>query len=100
MEIFDPNLCTSLWHIFSSSYGSWLFCGTDLTVPHYLQFTSLCFTSILQVYSVEDKEELESFVASPIIRVYSYGPVANGTSSSYEDYYNILQGFKHQVCYR
>ncbi|KAJ6406905.1 hypothetical protein OIU84_010423 [Salix udensis] len=49
-----------------------------------------------KVYSVEDKEELESFVASPVIRVYSYGPVANGTSSSYEDYYNILQGFKHQ----
>ncbi|KAJ6330705.1 hypothetical protein OIU76_009327 [Salix suchowensis] len=49
-----------------------------------------------KVYSVEDKEELESFVASPVIRVYSYGPVANGTSSSYKDYCNILQGFKHQ----
>ncbi|KAF9680685.1 hypothetical protein SADUNF_Sadunf06G0147300 [Salix dunnii] len=49
-----------------------------------------------KVYSIEDKEELECFVASPVIRVYSYGPVANGTSSSYEAYYNILQGFKHQ----
>jgi endoribonuclease Dicer len=52
------------------------------------------------VYSVEDKEELECFVASPVIRVYLYGPVANGTSSSYEAYYNILEGVKRQVCYR
>lgn len=49
-----------------------------------------------KVYSVEDKEELECFVASPVIRVYLYGPVANGTSSSYEAYYNILEGVKRQ----
>ncbi|KAL9399688.1 hypothetical protein Peur_008649 [Populus x canadensis] len=49
-----------------------------------------------KVYSVEDKEELECFVASPVIRVYLYGPVTNGTSSSYEAYYNILEGVKRQ----
>lgn len=49
-----------------------------------------------KVYSVEDKEELERFVASPVIRVYPYGPVANGTSSSYEACYNILEEVKRQ----
>lgn len=49
-----------------------------------------------KVYSVEDKEELEHFVAFPVIRVYLYGPVANGTASSYEAYYNKLEGVKRQ----
>ncbi|KAH9654546.1 Dicer-like protein 4 [Citrus sinensis] len=36
-----------------------------------------------KVYSVEDAEDLESFVSSPVVRVYHYGPVINDTSSSY-----------------
>ncbi|KAH7569156.1 hypothetical protein JRO89_XS06G0114900 [Xanthoceras sorbifolium] len=39
-----------------------------------------------KVYSVEDKGDLEYFVASPVVRVYQYGPVSNGTSSSYMMY--------------
>ncbi|GAV83950.1 dsrm domain-containing protein/DEAD domain-containing protein/Helicase_C domain-containing protein/Ribonuclease_3 domain-containing protein/PAZ domain-containing protein/dsRNA_bind domain-containing protein [Cephalotus follicularis] len=48
-----------------------------------------------KVYSVEDKDELESFIASPVVRVYHYGPASN-TTSSYGTYLKKLQEMKHQ----
>lgn len=39
-----------------------------------------------KVYSVEENEELDSFVASPIVKVYDYGPLSNGTSGPYAGY--------------
>ncbi|KAF2310484.1 hypothetical protein GH714_012834 [Hevea brasiliensis] len=48
-----------------------------------------------KVYSVEDKEELEHCVASPVVKIYEYGPVANGTSSYYMTYCSKLEEIKH-----
>ncbi|XVF35510.1 hypothetical protein REPUB_Repub18cG0151900 [Reevesia pubescens] len=49
-----------------------------------------------KVYSVGDKEELESFVATPVVRVYDYGPVNFGPSSSYMIYCSKLEEIKRQ----
>ncbi|XP_021275639.1 dicer-like protein 4 isoform X1 [Herrania umbratica] len=49
-----------------------------------------------KVYSVGDKEELESFVASPVVRVYNYGPVDLGPSSSYMLCCSKLEEMKRQ----
>ncbi|PPS05772.1 hypothetical protein GOBAR_AA14871 [Gossypium barbadense] len=48
------------------------------------------------VYSVGDKEELESFVASPVVRVYDYGPVNFGSSCSTMIYCSKLEEIKRQ----
>ncbi|XP_030546666.1 dicer-like protein 4 [Rhodamnia argentea] len=49
-----------------------------------------------KVYSVEDKEELDSFVASPTVKVYYYGPVVRGTSSPFANCFCLLEEVKHQ----
>ncbi|KAE8682671.1 Dicer-like protein 4 [Hibiscus syriacus] len=49
-----------------------------------------------KVYSVGDKEELESFVATPVVKVYDYGPVIFGPSSSYNIYCHKLEDIKRQ----
>ncbi|TYH69445.1 hypothetical protein ES332_D05G056400v1 [Gossypium tomentosum] len=49
-----------------------------------------------KVYSVGDKEELESFVASPVVRVYDYGPVNFGSSCSTIIYCSKLEEIKRQ----
>ncbi|XVF48473.1 hypothetical protein PTKIN_Ptkin03bG0193100 [Pterospermum kingtungense] len=49
-----------------------------------------------KVYSVGDKEELESYVASPVVRVYNYGPVNFGPASFYEVYFDKLEEIKRQ----
>ncbi|KAI4335598.1 hypothetical protein L6164_014232 [Bauhinia variegata] len=49
-----------------------------------------------KVYSVEDKEELDTFVATPVLRIYDYGPTANGTTCSYTTYYAKLAEIKRQ----
>ncbi|KAA8522907.1 hypothetical protein F0562_009330 [Nyssa sinensis] len=49
-----------------------------------------------KVYSVEDKDELEQFVASPKVKIYSYGPVTNSSSSSHMIYCKKLEEIKHQ----
>lgn len=49
-----------------------------------------------KVYSVEDKEELDSFVASPTVKVYYYGPVVHGTSSSFVTHCWQLEEVKRQ----
>ncbi|MCD9559829.1 hypothetical protein HAX54_018151 [Datura stramonium] len=46
-----------------------------------------------KVYSVEDKDELEQFVASPKVNVYYYGP---GSSSLTKAYSQKLEEIKHQ----
>ncbi|CAL5376126.1 unnamed protein product [Camellia sinensis] len=48
------------------------------------------------VYSVEDKEELEQFVASPKFKIYYYGPCVNNSSSPHMIYYKNLEEIKHQ----
>ncbi|PIN16600.1 hypothetical protein CDL12_10749 [Handroanthus impetiginosus] len=49
-----------------------------------------------KVYSVEDKDELEKFVTSPIVNVYYYGSVENGYSSPNLIYTKKLEDIKHQ----
>nr|XP_024928613.2 dicer-like protein 4 [Ziziphus jujuba var. spinosa] len=49
-----------------------------------------------KVYSVEDKEELDSVVASPLVRVYHYGSVKNGASSPYLPYCSNLDEIRRQ----
>ncbi|KAJ4709652.1 Dicer-like protein [Melia azedarach] len=49
-----------------------------------------------KVYSVEDNEELESFVSSPVVRVYHYGPVVNDTTSPYMTYSMKLAEIKRE----
>ncbi|KAI8018266.1 Dicer-like protein 4 [Camellia lanceoleosa] len=49
-----------------------------------------------KVYSVEDKEELEQFVASPKFKIYYYGPCVNNSSSPHMIYYKNLEEIKHQ----
>lgn len=46
-----------------------------------------------KVYSVEDKDELEQFVASPKVNVYYYGP---GSSCLTKAYSQKLEAIKHQ----
>ncbi|XP_010323151.2 dicer-like protein 4 isoform X1 [Solanum lycopersicum] len=46
-----------------------------------------------KVYSVEDKDELEQFVASPKVNVYQYGP---GSSCHTKAYSQKLEEIKHQ----
>jgi len=46
------------------------------------------------VYSVEDKDELEQFVASPKVNVYHYGP---GSSYLTKAYSQKLEEIKNQV---
>ncbi|XP_050272142.1 dicer-like protein 4 isoform X2 [Quercus robur] len=49
-----------------------------------------------KVYSVLDKEELDTFVESPVVRVYDYGPVPNGASSYYVTHCSKLEEMKRQ----
>ncbi|KAK4604657.1 hypothetical protein RGQ29_012930 [Quercus rubra] len=49
-----------------------------------------------KVYSVVDKEELDTFVESPVVKVYDYGPVPNGTSSYYVTHCSKLEEMKRQ----
>ncbi|KAF8031365.1 hypothetical protein BT93_D0530 [Corymbia citriodora subsp. variegata] len=49
-----------------------------------------------KVYSVEAKEELDGFVASPTVQVYYYGPVVRGTSSSFVTRLRQLEEVKRQ----
>ncbi|KAG6676656.1 hypothetical protein I3842_15G163400 [Carya illinoinensis] len=49
-----------------------------------------------KVYSVEDKGELDNFVASPIVRVYYYGSITNEVSSSHLTYCSKLEEMKRQ----
>lgn len=46
------------------------------------------------MYSVEDKDELEQFVASPKVNVYYYGP---GTACLTKAYFQKLEEIKSQV---
>ncbi|XP_028760714.1 dicer-like protein 4 isoform X2 [Neltuma alba] len=47
-----------------------------------------------KVYSVSQKEEVETFVASPVVTIYDYGPGANGTTSPYMNYCTKLGDIK------
>ncbi|XP_038879795.1 dicer-like protein 4 isoform X2 [Benincasa hispida] len=49
-----------------------------------------------KVYSVEAREELDAFVLSPLVKIYYYGPVANGSSSSFMTYCCLLEDIKHK----
>ncbi|XP_022134940.1 dicer-like protein 4 isoform X2 [Momordica charantia] len=49
-----------------------------------------------EVYSVEDREELDAFVSSPLVKIYYYGPVANGLSGSFMTYCSLLEDMKRQ----
>ncbi|EXB82158.1 Dicer-like protein 4 [Morus notabilis] len=49
-----------------------------------------------KVYLVEDKNGLDSFVATATVRIYHYDPVVNGTSSPYIAYYNKLGDLKRE----
>uniref|UniRef100_A0A5B7C289 Putative dicer-like protein 4 isoform X2 n=1 Tax=Davidia involucrata TaxID=16924 RepID=A0A5B7C289_DAVIN len=49
-----------------------------------------------KVYSVEDREELEQFVASPKVKVYYHLPLINSSSCSHMIYYKKLEEIKHQ----
>ncbi|XP_024022600.1 dicer-like protein 4 isoform X1 [Morus notabilis] len=49
-----------------------------------------------KVYSVEDKNDLDSFVATATVRVYYYDPVVNGSSNPYIAYYNKLGDLKRE----
>lgn len=51
----------------------------------------------LQVYSVSRKEELDPFVASPVVTIHDYGPTTNGTTSLYMNYYAKLGEIKCEV---
>ncbi|KAJ0076977.1 hypothetical protein Patl1_35318 [Pistacia atlantica] len=55
---------------------------------------ALMHTQPWPVYSVEDKLDLKRFVASPVVKVYPYGPVVNGSSSSYMIYVKKLSEIK------
>ncbi|KAF3452999.1 hypothetical protein FNV43_RR03432 [Rhamnella rubrinervis] len=49
-----------------------------------------------KVYSVTDKEQLDSFVASPMVRVHHYRSIINGASSPYVTYFSKLDEIKRQ----
>ncbi|XP_068649428.1 endoribonuclease Dicer homolog 4-like isoform X2 [Aristolochia californica] len=49
-----------------------------------------------KVRTVEDREELDSIVASPKMRIYFYGPVAKSILGSYLCYYGQLEEIKNQ----
>ncbi|KAE8653040.1 hypothetical protein Csa_019548 [Cucumis sativus] len=49
-----------------------------------------------KVYSVENREELHAFVSSPLVNIYYYGPVANGSSSSFMSYSSRLEDVKRK----
>lgn len=49
-----------------------------------------------KVYSVEDREELDAFVSSPLVKIYYYGPVVNGSSSSFMTYCCQLEDVKRK----
>ncbi|KAF5945922.1 hypothetical protein HYC85_016150 [Camellia sinensis] len=49
-----------------------------------------------KVYSVEDKEELEQFVSSPIVNIYYYGPSVISSSCPHMIYYSKLEEIKRQ----
>ncbi|KAL5547660.1 hypothetical protein UlMin_002891 [Ulmus minor] len=49
-----------------------------------------------KVYSVEEKNELDRFVATATVQVYHYGPVVSSTSSPYIIYCRKLEEMKRQ----
>jgi len=49
------------------------------------------------MYSIDENQELESFVASPEINVYFYGPVEHTESSLILIYQRKLDQMKYQV---
>ncbi|XP_057968362.1 dicer-like protein 4 isoform X2 [Malania oleifera] len=49
-----------------------------------------------KVYTVEDKEELESFVVSPKVKVYQYGPLMNNGSCIHMPYEMKLEEIKRK----
>ncbi|WCJ29844.1 dicer-like 4 [Euphorbia peplus] len=48
-----------------------------------------------KVYTVEEAEEVEHFVANPVVKIYKYSPATNGTSSSYTTCYDKLTEIKY-----
>lgn len=46
---------------------------------------------------MEDKDELEKFVASPKVNVHYYDPTVNGSSCAHLTYCRKLEEIKHQV---
>lgn len=49
-----------------------------------------------KVYSIEDKDELEKFAASPKVTVYNYTQLINGSIGNYTVYRRQLEEMKHQ----
>ncbi|KAL3535967.1 hypothetical protein ACH5RR_004428, partial [Cinchona calisaya] len=49
-----------------------------------------------KVYSVEDEDELEPFVASPKLNIYYYNPVIDDSSCAHTSYRGQLELIKHQ----
>ncbi|KAI4379355.1 hypothetical protein MLD38_005667 [Melastoma candidum] len=49
-----------------------------------------------KVYTVEDRGELDNYVAPPVIKVYFYGSTQPGASISYKSYFDQLEEIKRQ----
>ncbi|GMP35537.1 hypothetical protein CsSME_00007933 [Camellia sinensis var. sinensis] len=88
MKVFYKNDASKLPRIFGMTASPKLGKGASINTLETLLHS--------KVYSVEDKEELEQFVASPKFKIYYYGPCVSNSSSPHMIYYKNLEEIKHQ----
>ncbi|CAL5339512.1 unnamed protein product [Camellia sinensis] len=88
MKVFYKNDVTKVPRIFGMTASPKLGKGASINTLETLLHA--------KVYSVEDKEELEQFVSSPIVNIYYYGPSVIGSSCPHMIYYSKLEEIKRQ----
>ncbi|XP_059635348.1 dicer-like protein 4 isoform X2 [Cornus florida] len=89
MKVFYKSDVITLPRVFGMTASPKL--GKVMLLCYYISGGSINSLETLlhaKVYTVEDKEELEQFVASPKVKIYRYGPVINNSSCP------------HMICYR
>ncbi|KAL6973936.1 endoribonuclease Dicer [Sarracenia purpurea var. burkii] len=88
MKVFYKNDVTKLPRVFGMTASPKLGKGASIN--------SLETLLHAKVYSVEDKEELEQFVASPQVKIYYYDPTLNNSSCPHTTYSRNLEDIKRQ----
>ncbi|XP_057508707.1 dicer-like protein 4 isoform X1 [Actinidia eriantha] len=86
MKVFYKNDVTKLPRIFGMTASPKFGKGATLNTLETLLNA--------KVYSVENKEELEQFVASPQVKIYYYGPAGSSSSCPYTSYFTKLEEIK------
>ncbi|KAJ7979648.1 Dicer-like protein [Quillaja saponaria] len=96
MKIFYKSNAAKLPRIFGMTASPVVGKGATNQANLHKSINSLECLLDAKVYSVEDKEELNRFVATPEIKVHDFDSTISGTTINYATYYGKLEEIKHQ----